>query len=102
MFGSFLPNLWSSCNQSVRSKEPTLLCNQVLARPRANRRSQGGSLFPGCIRNPRDALKGYYALMGICYTPVVDEVGGVRAGISCPVCALGHARLRVIVGKRSQ
>jgi hypothetical protein len=29
MFGSFLPNLWSSCNQSVRSKEPTLLCNQV-------------------------------------------------------------------------
>src|SRR5215813_797598 len=29
MFGSFLPNLWSSCNQSVRSREPTLLCNQV-------------------------------------------------------------------------
>ena len=27
MFGSFLPNLWSSCNQSVRSREPTLLCN---------------------------------------------------------------------------
>src|SRR5215469_319054 len=24
-----LPNLWSSCNQSVRSREPTLLCNQV-------------------------------------------------------------------------
>jgi len=29
MFGSFLANLWSSCNQSVRSREPTLLCNQV-------------------------------------------------------------------------
>ena len=29
MFGSFLPNLWSSYNQSVRSREPTLLCNQV-------------------------------------------------------------------------
>jgi hypothetical protein len=30
MFGSFLPNLWSSCNQSVLgSREPTLLCNQV-------------------------------------------------------------------------
>src|SRR5215467_5966695 len=29
MSGSFLPNLWSSCNQSVRSREPTLLCNQV-------------------------------------------------------------------------
>src|SRR6516225_3625667 len=28
MFGSFLQNLWSSCNQSVRSREPTLLCNQ--------------------------------------------------------------------------
>ena len=27
LFGSFLPNLWSSCNQSVRSREPTLLCN---------------------------------------------------------------------------
>src|SRR5215475_8196087 len=32
MFGSFLPNLWSSCNQSVRSREPTLLCNQVPAK----------------------------------------------------------------------
>src|SRR6266853_1825658 len=31
MFGSFLPSLWSSSNQSVlRSREPTLLCNQVL------------------------------------------------------------------------
>src|SRR6267154_1611138 len=30
MFGSFLPSLWSSSNQSVlRSREPTLLCNQV-------------------------------------------------------------------------
>src|SRR6267378_1188489 len=31
MFGSFLPSLWSSSNQSLlRSREPTLLCNQVL------------------------------------------------------------------------
>src|SRR6266849_6288240 len=34
MFGSFLPSLWSSSNQSVlRSREPTLLCNHV---PRAS------------------------------------------------------------------
>jgi hypothetical protein len=26
-----LPNLWSSCNRSVRSREPTLLRNQVAA-----------------------------------------------------------------------
>jgi len=30
MFGSFLPNLWSSTNQSLLgSKEPTLLCNHL-------------------------------------------------------------------------
>src|SRR5260370_22162012 len=30
MFGSFLPSLWSSSNQSLLgSREPTLLCNQV-------------------------------------------------------------------------
>src|SRR6266436_7198748 len=30
LFGSFLPSLWSSSNQSVlRSREPTLLCNHV-------------------------------------------------------------------------
>jgi len=32
MFGSFLPSLWSSSNQSLlgsRVEEPTLLCNQV-------------------------------------------------------------------------
>ena len=30
MFGSFLPSLWSSSNQSVlRSRERTLLCNHV-------------------------------------------------------------------------
>src|SRR5215469_8316507 len=27
---SLLPSLWSSCNQSVRSREPTLLCDHVL------------------------------------------------------------------------
>src|SRR5260221_7559576 len=31
LFGSFLPSLWSSSNQSVhRSREPTLLCNHVV------------------------------------------------------------------------
>src|SRR5260370_1723383 len=30
MFGSFLPNLWSSTNQSLlASREPTLLCNHL-------------------------------------------------------------------------
>src|SRR5260370_42641812 len=30
MFGSFLPSLWSSSNQSLLgSREPTLLCNHV-------------------------------------------------------------------------
>src|ERR1700686_660387 len=30
MFGSFLPSLWSSSNQSLLgSREPTLLCNQA-------------------------------------------------------------------------
>src|SRR5258707_5808818 len=31
LFGSFLPSLWSSSNHSLLgSREPTLLCNQVL------------------------------------------------------------------------
>jgi transposase len=30
MFGSFLPNLWSPCDQSVRSREPTLVMQSKL------------------------------------------------------------------------
>src|SRR6516165_2502048 len=53
MFGSFLPNLWSSCNQSVRSREPTLLCNQSY-RPRASDRTMVDTFQPrslSCFRN---------------------------------------------------
>jgi hypothetical protein len=54
MFGSFLPNLWSSCNQSVRSREPTLLCNQVAHsvwhRP-GSREGASWVLFPGMWRS---------------------------------------------------
>src|ERR1700739_50648 len=52
MFGSFLPNLWSSCNQSVRSREPTLLCNQSY-RPRASDRTMVDNVKPrslSCFR----------------------------------------------------
>src|SRR6516225_8273504 len=52
MFGSFLPNLWSSCNQSVRSREPTLLCNQSY-RPRASDRTMVDTFQPhslSCFR----------------------------------------------------
>src|SRR6516225_3692806 len=41
MFGSFFPNLWSSCNQSVRSREPTLLCNQL---PRCQNQPRGRTI----------------------------------------------------------
>src|SRR5258707_8974867 len=35
LFGSFLPSLWSSNNQSLlESREPTLLCNQVGIEPK--------------------------------------------------------------------
>src|SRR6516165_5483812 len=53
MFGSFLPNLWSSCNQSVRSREPTLLCNQSY-RPRASDRTMVDTFQPrslSCFRH---------------------------------------------------
>src|SRR5260221_2294873 len=59
MFGSFLPSLWSSSNQSVlRSREPTLLCNQVVFTVRApfwvtspvpEGRNQGAEGDYGCV-----------------------------------------------------
>jgi hypothetical protein len=46
MFGSFLPNLWSTCSQSLLgSREPTLLCNQVECPPETARQMSGNALI---------------------------------------------------------
>src|SRR5882762_81771 len=94
MFGSFLPSLWSSSNQSVlRSREPTPLCNQV---PHQNLKFPTALIrrVQHCSRDRVDSAKSLIVLLTFPVMPSIRALASPAEGPrQVPTCGVGNVRL---------